>query len=364
MRPAISFCDWFAGATQVKWNRQDSHVLASSHDKMLRIWDDRKGAYPLRSIEAHATKIYGIDWNRAEPRSLVTCSLDKIIKVWDYANTSDKPQGFINTHFPVWRARHTPFGHGLLAMPQRENHDLHLFDRRSLEGNCERHMIQPVHSFDGHNDQVKEFLWRPRGTITDDIDSREFQLVSWGSDKVLRLHCVSDDILGTVGYVKGRRAKSNTTLTRRNATYRTFREGLTSAFSEDADFLYRSDEKPGVHGDLEIGMSNGPIIERGFRQAWKPRSMAVTRNKNLVDMDPISWMKGVKIGKREPSPSSVHQSLSSLLLPSSTSDRTWERFESLGEEITHVGQKFGKVTFDEVKPTFSLSLRDCRYGKN
>ena len=36
-RPAMTFCDWFAGATQVKWNRQDSHILASSHDKFLRI---------------------------------------------------------------------------------------------------------------------------------------------------------------------------------------------------------------------------------------------------------------------------------------------------------------------------------------
>src|SRR5277367_3833167 len=31
-RPAITFCDWFAGATQVKFNRVDAHVIASSHD--------------------------------------------------------------------------------------------------------------------------------------------------------------------------------------------------------------------------------------------------------------------------------------------------------------------------------------------
>src|SRR5438034_6129672 len=88
-RPAVSFSDWFAGATQVKWNRQDSHVIASSHDRFLRIWDDRKGAYPIRTIEAHSTKIYGIDWNRTRPDALVTCSLDQTIKFWNCSVEGD-----------------------------------------------------------------------------------------------------------------------------------------------------------------------------------------------------------------------------------------------------------------------------------
>src|SRR5436305_1064757 len=32
-KPVMSFCDWFAGATQVKVNRQSEHIIASSHDK-------------------------------------------------------------------------------------------------------------------------------------------------------------------------------------------------------------------------------------------------------------------------------------------------------------------------------------------
>ncbi|KAK5013335.1 hypothetical protein LTR39_003700, partial [Cryomyces antarcticus] len=109
-RPVTTFCDWFAGATQVKWNRQDSHILASSHDKYLRIWDDRKGAYPLKTMDAHATKIYGLDWNRTRSTGILTCSLDKTIKMWDYSKEEDKPERVIRTPFPVWRARHTPFG--------------------------------------------------------------------------------------------------------------------------------------------------------------------------------------------------------------------------------------------------------------
>ena len=113
-RPVVSFSDWFTGATQVKWNRQDPHVIASSHDKSLHIWDDRKGAYPLRTFEAHGTKIYGIDWNRTRPEAIVTCALDKTIKFWNYSKEGSKPENVTHTPFPVWRTRHTPFGCCLL----------------------------------------------------------------------------------------------------------------------------------------------------------------------------------------------------------------------------------------------------------
>lgn len=129
-QPALTFCDWFGGATQVKYSRQDSHILASSHDRWLRIWDDRKGAVPLRSINAHESKIYGVDWNRTRATGVVTCSLDKSIKFWDYGNELDEPERIIRTEFPVWRARHTPFGWGLLAMPQDTPGNLHLYERR------------------------------------------------------------------------------------------------------------------------------------------------------------------------------------------------------------------------------------------
>ena len=348
-RPVISFCDWFAGATQVKWNRQDSHILASSHDKLLRIWDDRKGAYPLRSIVAHATKIYGVDWNRAEPRTLVTCSLDRTIKFWDYSDTTEEPREIINTPFPVWRARHTPFGFGLLAMPQRGDYDLHLYDRRSLGLHQKGGIQPPVYSFEGHDDQVKEFLWRTRGTIAESVDNREFQLVSWGSDKVLRLHQVNEEILDKVGYKQGTKAKPHTTLTRKDATYKTFREDGIRPFSVDASIPGNSIPlHPLFRRTSSAGMSKGPGIERGLWGTGQARSMVIMRNKGMIDMDPISWMKGVKIGKRDASPLGMHRSLSSVLPLHLASDRTWERFESLGEEITHVGQRFGKVTFHEV----------------
>lgn len=355
-RPVLTFCDWFAGATQVKWNRQDSHIIASSHDKILRIWDDRKGAHPLRSIEAHDTKIYGVDWNRTEASHVATCSLDKTIKFWDYTCTEDVPKSVISTPFPVWRARHTPFGFGMLAMPQRGNHDLHLYDRHAASNTMQDKDVGPIHRFQGHQDQVKEFLWRPRGAVEAGIDNREFQLVSWGADRVLRLHCVNQDLLKEVGYKTGKEVNQKLNLTRKNARYKTFREDASSKSASDKSkgsiigthFNTEAGIEIDVRGRQGVGMSAGPPSSSS---AWVDKDFLTfrpgMRNKiaTRVDIDPISWMKGVKIGKRD---GVLEQSTASLSSPSLKADGNWTEFESLGEEITHVGAIFTKVDFHEV----------------
>lgn len=203
-QPVLTFCDWLAGATQVKYNRQDPNILASSHDRWLHIWDERKPSMPLKSISAHTSKIYGLDWNRTSSTSLVTCSLDKSMKIWDY-ETSNEPERIIQTEFPVWRARYSPFGWGLLAMPQNDPGHLYLYDTRLGKDDPRDGPVQPVKIFPGPpNYKAKEFLWRSRGGITDDgIDNREFQLVSWGEDNELRLHRVDPEILESVGHIKG-----------------------------------------------------------------------------------------------------------------------------------------------------------------
>jgi len=325
---------------------------------MLRIWDDRKGAYPLRSIEAHATKIYGVDWDRTDSKKLITCSLDKTIKFWDYSDTTNEANQTIYTGFPVWRARHTPFGTGLLAMPQRENNDLHLYDRRTLKSTSPQAMVPPVHRFEGHESQVKEFLWRPRGTVSQAIDEREFQLVSWGSDRVLRLHHLGEDVLQLVGYERGQQPKAHLNFTRRDAVYKTFRGDPPKPGPRDYQSL------PSVEPQFSARMRAGPLGQAksqnptiGFN-TWSMRghSMAVNKAKRSQDMDPISWMKGVKIGKQKSASGVMRPSLSSLLSPGSKADHAWEKFESLGEEIAYVGEKFSKVAFEEVGLPLSYKM--------
>jgi hypothetical protein len=104
---------------------------------------------------------------------IVTCSLDKTIKVWNVKDTSapafpqtdsfaqkisgqlPQPLTTIMTRYPVWRARDLPFGSGILSLPQRGDTALEMW----VTGNN----IVPVEILEGHTDVVKEFVWRKGG---------------------------------------------------------------------------------------------------------------------------------------------------------------------------------------------------------
>lgn len=346
-KPAMTFADWNAGATQVKWNRQDPNILASSHDRFLRIWDRRKGAYPLKSIEAHHTKIYGIDWNRTKASSLLTCSLDKTIKLWDYEKDDDEPDRVIRTNYPVWRARHTPFGWGILAMPQRGDFGLHLYDRRLNEDTPRDGFVRPAHSFEGHDDQVKEFLWRARGDIDDGIDDRDFQLISWGVDRTLRLHRIESRHLRAAGFVKGEEVHRKLVITRKGAEYRTFRNEPAKEVSDQAESSSDTDGLSKL--PYSIGMSKTPLLfgapynDRGFALS----SATMYGRKAAQRDDPVEWLAGVKIGRKRAQTIDTMFPRPSISRTSMSDGSPQDEQEKLSEEITMIAGKYQKVDFEE-----------------
>ena len=177
---------------------------------------------PVKNIKAHSAKIYGIDWAHNSSRELVTCSLDKTIKLWDVDSSPTvlggtrhpenvgitlaggsiyEPYCTIHTSYPVWRARDLPFGHGLLSLPQRGGDAPELWAHNTEMP----HASIPVEAFEGHTDVVKEFVWR-RGSrgkcnvVFYDyskllLDWGDFQLITWSKDKTLRFWPIDQDVL-------------------------------------------------------------------------------------------------------------------------------------------------------------------------
>lgn len=342
----MTFVDWDAGATQVKWNRQNSHILASSHDRWLRIWDDRKGAYPLRSIEAHSSKIYGVDWNRTRATGIVTCSLDKSIKFWDYGNDEDVPERVIRTDFPVWRARHTPFGWGLLAMPQDVPGKLYLYDRRKEDAVSDS-SVSEVAVFPGHGDkQVKEFLWRSRGAITDDgIDNREFQVVSWGEDHELRLQRLDNHTLEAVGYLKGSQLRKKLNVTRKGAMYKTFRNVERS----ETEKIKPSIRGP-RHSALSESMNKLILLKAPGGQTSLHGTAMKGKAIESLKRHQIGWMSGIKFNKKATGEPGSVKALPErrLSVMSPNYDAEWDTPESLHDEIIHVYEQYTKVSFENV----------------
>ncbi|XP_029000003.1 GATOR complex protein WDR59 isoform X2 [Betta splendens] len=179
-----------AGASQVKWNRRNPNLLASSHDGDVRIWDKRKPNTATEYVAAHLSKIHGLDWHPDNEFILATSSQDNSVRFWDYR----QPRKYLNIlscQVPVWKARYTPFSNGLVTVmvPQlRRENSLLMWSTLDLNS--------PVHAFVGHDDVVLEFQWRPQKE-----GSKDYQLVTWSRDQTLRIWrvdpqlqklCVSD----------------------------------------------------------------------------------------------------------------------------------------------------------------------------
>ena len=147
----------------MKWNRKDGNILASSHLDEVLFWDRRvgdsiarfipaahsrfeNGSIPFSRIKAHDGKIYGIDWSHSRRGEIITCSLDKTIKVWETENLdvdNPEPSATYYTDNPVWRASDLPFGNGFMSVPQRGEAVLEMWNHDDLRG--------PVERFEGHS---------------------------------------------------------------------------------------------------------------------------------------------------------------------------------------------------------------------
>ncbi|KDQ10706.1 hypothetical protein BOTBODRAFT_639736 [Botryobasidium botryosum FD-172 SS1] len=326
----MGFSAWNAGATQVKWNRRDEHLLASSHEGVVHIWDDRKGSLPLTSINAHDSKIYGIDWSRVKRNEIVTCSLDTTIKFWEIdmlsrlpevslgddthrtAEATYKPVAEIHTSYPVWRARHLPFGHGVLSLPHRGENYLELWRRDQPK--------TPVERIIGHEDVVKEYVWRTRGGLNNDFDDREFQLVTWSKDRTLRLWPIDQSTLEKTGFIPGLPIAAY--MPRRGAAYQTFHTPPPCEVHPAAPKLTAPHTNRGVlagvragikahtrqassarspfHAALpELTLSESPIATKAEKPSARMTVGHTGGKQNRGGINHVTWLSSVQVEQRD-----------------------------------------------------------------
>lgn len=191
-KPVQTLYAFTSSAIQVEWNRVDQTSIATAHDGEVRIWDTRASdKAPAVMITAHMQKIYGIDWHPTRMYELVTCSEDKTVKFWNVAQPR-VCQGMLTTGAPVWRARYTPFGDGLVTISHRLDNNLRLWALSHSEPSGI--VVDPVHTYSGHSDLVRGFVWRARP------HSGVYQLVSWAKNQELRMWRVDSQHLEACGY--------------------------------------------------------------------------------------------------------------------------------------------------------------------
>ncbi|XP_013118277.1 GATOR complex protein Wdr59 [Stomoxys calcitrans] len=185
-KPTLSFSAvCMSGATQVGFNRVSGNLLAAAHDGDLRIWDIRKGSCPIHYITAHQNRVHGINWSHRRETCLATASQDGTVKYFDI-NNPRRAEKIITTNSPVWRARYTPIGNGLVSIvvPHLGRGDNSLL----LWSNSKQN--DPVCSFVGHTDVILDFAWRPNRE-----NQTEIELVTWSRDRTLRVWKIDDKML-------------------------------------------------------------------------------------------------------------------------------------------------------------------------
>ncbi|XP_059471344.1 GATOR complex protein WDR59 isoform X2 [Neocloeon triangulifer] len=188
-RPALSLSA-IVGASHVRWNWTSKDILASAHDGDVKIWDQRKGTAPFQYVSAHLAKIHSLDWNPNSENHLVTSSQDCTVKFFD-VNSPRRAESVLTFSFPVWRARHAPFGNGLVTVVvsplRREENSLLLWNIEN--------QAAPVHTFVGHTDVVQEVAWRKQKD-----DNHDFQLVTWCKDQSLRIWRIEPSLQKLCGH--------------------------------------------------------------------------------------------------------------------------------------------------------------------
>ncbi|CCH46746.1 WD40-repeat-containing protein [Wickerhamomyces ciferrii] len=309
-RPFYTVSDWRAGASQVKWNFKNPNILSSSHDHYFYVWDLRNNAKPLLKINAHERKINGVDFSRTKESEIITCSNDHTVKFWDLSKDINNPVSTINTEFPVWRARHLPFGEGCSIMPLRGgNNSIYLSSKQDQQGDSK---LKSCYIFKGHTDRITDFLWRQRHSSSE-VDDRDFQLVTWSKDCDLRLWSMNDDIYEKVGFQKGEPKKLPT------YTYKSYRE------------------EPGAY------------LNNGYAMKKTKDTFVSSKGETINSEAHLSWISGVRIGRSAFAPPiDQNPNVNIENLP-----------DNLGEEVSVVGHKFPKVKFEKISVstgTLVLSL--------
>lgn len=93
---------FLAGASQVKWNKLNPHLLASGHDCDVRVWDHRKTGQPMQYIAAHLSKIQGLDWSPNHENHLVTSSN---VSPWILCFSRVLPDGNVHIYNMIFMKR-------------------------------------------------------------------------------------------------------------------------------------------------------------------------------------------------------------------------------------------------------------------
>ncbi|KAJ2723697.1 hypothetical protein GGI07_002492 [Coemansia sp. Benny D115] len=192
-KPVWYFSKW-EPADLLAFNNVHQHKMASAHRNSIAIWDIRYGSGPLLTMnEAHADDIASISWHPNDEDTIISAGQDRKLKRWNVRfGSADEGYSHAFSH-EIISAKYLPFGEGILLQQKSPDNVVTIIK--------DGPQLMPVHRFVGHTDTVVASEWRMHGSAMGDDgkDARDFQLVTWGDDQVLRMWSTNLRLIEAVG---------------------------------------------------------------------------------------------------------------------------------------------------------------------
>ena len=149
----------------LSWNRYiASHLASSDYEGVVTIWDVNTSSM-VQEYEAHAKRIWSVDFCNSDPTLLASGSDDSTVKIWSTRSQSSLAQ--IDLRANVCAVKWRPGSPHELAVGCAD-HAVYTYDLRNL--------ASPLATFQGHKKAVSYVRW-----------SNEQELVTASTDSTLRL---------------------------------------------------------------------------------------------------------------------------------------------------------------------------------
>lgn len=149
----------------LSWNRYvASHLASSDYEGVVTLWDVHSSSM-VQEYEAHAKRIWSVDFCSADPTLLASGSDDSTVKLWSTRTQASLAQ--IDLRANVCAVKWRPGSAHDLAVGSAD-HTVYLYDLRNA--------ASPVATFGGHRKAVSYVRW-----------AGEHELVSASTDSTLRL---------------------------------------------------------------------------------------------------------------------------------------------------------------------------------
>lgn len=210
---------------------------------------------------------------------------------------------------------------------------------------------EPVQTFEGHSDVVKDFVWRSRGGEDANFENREFQLITWSKDHTLRVWPIQREVAEKVGYQYG--APIQVLVSRRGA------KDITYTIPHDAE---QRKTLPMPIVNVPSGIAKAKSV--------KVAEVGMTRGGGkAVGMDQLDWLTKVVKNKASPDSSVQPSRMGSISRGASRSasreKRQSERGVSVGfgdrdgwislkDEVVHVNRLFPRPRINFEKVSFPV----------